>query len=84
MTQIIVNVYTYILSQQLNLRTTNVNYSRHESGGRAVKRMVYQSGGPGVTGQNNPLLKLYPGIVWPRPKFTPGYKTAYARIYPGA
>ena len=28
--------------------------------------------GPGVTGQNIPPARVYPGIVWPRPVYTPG------------
>jgi len=28
---------------------------------------------PGVTGQNIPPAGVYPGILWPRPIYTPGY-----------
>jgi len=27
----------------------------------------------GVTGQNIPPARVYPGILWPRPIYTPGY-----------
>src|SRR6218665_172448 len=30
----------------------------------------------GVTGQNIPPAELYPGILWPRPSYTPGYSMA--------
>jgi len=28
---------------------------------------------PGVTGQNIPPAGVYPGILWPRPIYIPGY-----------
>src|SRR6218665_3113811 len=28
---------------------------------------------PGVTGQNIPPARVYPGILWPKPIYTPGY-----------
>src|SRR6218665_124731 len=36
---------------------------------------------PGVTGQNIPPARVYPGIVWPRPVYNPGNILAQANSY---
>src|SRR6218665_2545042 len=45
--------------------------SKNRGGPRCVT--YFRGGGPGVTGQNIPPAGVYPGILWPRPIYTPGY-----------
>ena len=50
---------------------------------QAIRDLATGAGrlGLGVTCQNIPQAGVYPGILWPRPIYTPGYILAHANSY---
>src|SRR6218665_1101100 len=45
-------------------------------------KIGFQEQETGVTGQNILPAGVYPGILWPRPIYTPGHILAQANSYP--